>query len=92
MPGPHIQVPAQVADYLDVPASTFMRGPDRLSCEHHEDRSGFALVLSTPGGGSITQRFPDVGSLSRRRTALEQTLVTAGWVSESIAGQSVRHR
>jgi hypothetical protein len=64
-----------------VPASTFARGPERLWCEHHQDRTGFALVLSTPAGGSITQRFSDAATLSRRRSALEQTLKSAGWVA-----------
>jgi len=37
-------------------------------------------VLSTPGGGSITQRFVDAATLSRRRMALERTLLSSGWV------------
>jgi hypothetical protein len=59
-----------------------LRGPERLRCEHHQDRSGFALILSTPGGGSITQRFSDAAELFRRRVALERTLASTGWVTE----------
>jgi hypothetical protein len=81
-----------VADYRDVPVLTFLRDHERLCLEHHQDRSGFALVLSTPGGGSITQRFTDASSLSRRRLALEQMLIGAGWVSEQIASQAGRRR
>jgi hypothetical protein len=65
-----------------VPASTFSRGSERLCCEHHQDRSGFSLVLSTPGGGSITQRFADGNTLRLRQVALEHTLLAAGWVVE----------
>jgi hypothetical protein len=69
-----------------------MRGSERLCCEHHQDRSGFALVLSSPGGGSITQRFTDASTLARRRLALEQMLIAAGWVSEQVAAQAGRRR
>lgn len=73
-----------------MPASTFSRGPERLRCEQHQDRAGFALVLSTPGGGSITRRFADAVSLSRRRLALEQMLTTAGWVVDAPDGRGYR--
>jgi hypothetical protein len=86
------QVPDAAADYLDVPASTFSRGPERLSCEHHQDRAGFALVLSTPGGGSITQRFTDAATLSRRRVALERMLMSAGWVLEQVTARAIATR
>jgi hypothetical protein len=75
-----------------VPASTFSRGPERLRCEHLQDRSGFALVLSTPGGGSITQRFTDAASMFRRRLALERMLAAAGWVTEQVEAQAVHRR
>jgi hypothetical protein len=70
-----------------VPASTFSRGRERLCCECHQERSGFALVLSTPGGGSLTQRFSDANTLSRRRLALERTLLSAGWIMDRRASR-----
>lgn len=38
-------------------------------------------MLSTPGGGSITQRFRDAATLLQRRRAVERTLLSAGWVT-----------
>ena len=74
-----------------MPVLTFSRGIEYLNCEQHQDRSGFALILSTPGGGSITQRFTDAATLVRRRAALEHTLVAAGWVMEA-TGQAYGQR
>ncbi|HEY3384340.1 MAG TPA: hypothetical protein VGK32_21485 [Vicinamibacterales bacterium] len=68
-----------------MPASIFTRGPERLCCEYGDDCAGFALVLRTDSGGSITQRFPDATSLARRRLALEQMLMAAGWVLEQVS-------
>jgi len=76
------QDPGAVADSLDVPVSTFSRGSERLCCEIHHERSGFVLVISSPRGGSITQRFADATTLAGRQLALERTLLAAGWVSE----------
>jgi hypothetical protein len=87
-----IQVPEPDADDTDVSASTFTRGPERLCCENHQERSGFALVLSTPGGGSITQRFTDAVTMSRRRLALEHMLISSGWAVEQVAAYVVRRR
>jgi hypothetical protein len=44
-------------------------------------------VLSTPGGGSLTQRFSDANTLSRRRLALERTLLSAGWIVDRRASR-----
>jgi hypothetical protein len=44
-------------------------------------------VLSTPGGGSITQRFTDATTLTRRRTALERMLLSAGWMIEQVTAR-----
>lgn len=66
-----------------MPSSHFTRGTERLSCEHHEDGAGFLLTMSAPGGGSIKQRFSDLGSLMVRRLALERLLVAAGWLPET---------
>jgi hypothetical protein len=49
-------------------------------------------VLSTPDGGSITQRFTDAASLVRRQQALERTLSLAGWVSEEATALVSRRR
>jgi hypothetical protein len=60
----------------------FRRGAERLQCELSQDGSGYALTLRTPGGGSVTQRFADWGLLVKRRFALEQMLLSAGWSPE----------
>jgi hypothetical protein len=44
-------------------------------------------VLSTPGGGSITQRFTDAAILIKRQTALERMLLSAGWVLERVTAR-----
>jgi hypothetical protein len=59
--------------------SYYRRGDERLHCRQQQDRGGHTLTLGTPGGASITQRFPDAGSLAKRRLALEQMLAAAGW-------------
>ncbi len=60
----------------------FTRGAERLQCELSQDASGYALTLRTQGGGSVTQRFADWAVLVKRRFALEQMLVSAGWIPE----------
>jgi phage portal protein BeeE len=77
------QVQPGRADYRDVPNSYFRRGAERLHCEQRQDRGGYTLTLSTPGGASITQRFPDAASLGNRRAALERMLTSAGWTTDA---------
>jgi hypothetical protein len=63
--------------------SHYRRGAEHLHCREQQDRSGFTLTMSTPGGASITQRFSDPRSLAQRRVALERSLTAAGWTAET---------
>jgi hypothetical protein len=60
--------------------SYFRRGGNRLECRQHHDRGGYTLTLGAPGcSPSVAQRFSDPISLARRKQALEQMLLAAGW-------------
>jgi len=68
--------------------SYFQRGGNRLECRQQQDRGGYTLTLGAPGRSpSVAQRFSDPISLARRRMALEQMLVAAGWRMELTASR-----
>lgn len=51
----------------------------RYEARPAKDGSGFELIITSPDGTEVTERFDDSGALSKRQRELESQLSGEGW-------------